>query len=446
MSVPRPVRRPAGVVASVLATIALLAATVGLAAPAGAANVVTPGNFTGFGFDQCTAPTQAAMDAWLTGSPYWAVGIYISGDSRACTSQPNLTPTWVATQLANGWRLLPITLGPQASCTTRPRYLTQVRINPAPASSYSAARAQGRGEADKTVAVAQNLGIVAGSTLWYDIESFTTTATDCRESALSFLSAWTAQLHRLGYVSGIYSSASTGIKMLDDARVNRPGTYVMPDRIWIADWNQKADVFSTFVRNSGWMPHMRVHQYERGHPETHGGVTIDVDNDWVDLGTGSTAAAEPRHCGGAASFNFPSYATRRVGDTGALVKTIQCLLRGLAFYTGTIDGVYDADLGSAVRRWRVSRGLSAITTTGPVAWVALLSQGTAPLLKYGSASSAVRRVQRALNAADAAGLPVTGVFAGLTNTAVKRYQGGHGLAQTGVVTSALWGKLFAGTP
>src|SRR3954453_1069358 len=142
MSVPRPVRRPAGVVASVLATMALLAATVGLAAPAGAANVVTPGNFTGFGFDQCTAPTQAAMDAWLTGSPYWAVGIYISGDSRACTSQPNLTPAWVGTQLANGWRLLPITLGPQASCN--PRYDTQVRINPAPASGYSAARAQGR--------------------------------------------------------------------------------------------------------------------------------------------------------------------------------------------------------------------------------------------------------------------------------------------------------------
>src|SRR4051794_5684262 len=414
--------------------------------PAQAANVVTPGDFTGYGFDQCTAPTQASMDAWLTGSPYWAVGIYISGDSRGCTSQPNLTPAWISTQLANGWRLLPITLGPQASCTTRPRYLTQVRIDPAPANAYSAARTQGRGEAAKTVAVAQGLGIVAGSTLWYDIESFETSGTDCRESALSFLSAWTNQLHRDGYVSGIYSSARTGIKMLDDARVNRPGVYAMPDRIWIADWNQQADVFSTFVRNTGWMPHMRVHQYEGGHPETHGGVRIEVDNDWVDLGIGSTAAPEPRHCGGAASFNFPSYATRRVGDTGALVKTIQCLLRGLAFYTGTIDGVYDADLGSAVRRWRVSRGLSAITTTGPAAWVALLSQGTAPLLKYGSASSAVRRVQRALNAADAAGLPVTGVFAGLTNTAVKRYQAAHGLAQTGVVTPAMWSKLFAGTP
>src|SRR5215213_6187431 len=128
------------------------AASVVLALPANAANVVTPGNFTGYGFDQCTAPTQASMDAWLNSSPYWAVGIYISGDSRACTSQPNLTPTWVSTQLAKGWLLL-ITLGPQASCTTRPRYLQQVRINPSPTDAYSIARSQGRGEANKTVTV-----------------------------------------------------------------------------------------------------------------------------------------------------------------------------------------------------------------------------------------------------------------------------------------------------
>src|SRR3954462_15707501 len=154
MSVPAPFRRLAGVAVAVLA---VLAATVGLAMPARAANVVTPGNFTGFGFDQCLAPNQAAMDAWLTGSPYWAVGIYISGDSRGCTSQPNLTPRWVSTQLAKGWRLLPITLGPQASCTTRERYLHQVRISPSRSTAYATARSQGRAEAEKTVRAATRL-------------------------------------------------------------------------------------------------------------------------------------------------------------------------------------------------------------------------------------------------------------------------------------------------
>ena len=58
-----------------------------VAAPAAtAANKPTPGSFTGFGFDQCLAPTQSAMDAWLRSSPFWAVGIYVSGYSRACRS------------------------------------------------------------------------------------------------------------------------------------------------------------------------------------------------------------------------------------------------------------------------------------------------------------------------------------------------------------------------
>src|SRR5262245_38007535 len=86
-------------------------------------NPVTPGSFTGLGFDQCHAPGQSAMDAWLKHSPFRAVGIYISGASRGCRDQPNLTPTWISTQLSKGWRLLPITLGPQAACNPSfPRY------------------------------------------------------------------------------------------------------------------------------------------------------------------------------------------------------------------------------------------------------------------------------------------------------------------------------------
>jgi hypothetical protein len=442
-SIVRSVRRRA---AATLTSLVTLAAGLVLAPPAQAGNVATPGSFTGYGFDQCTAPTQRSMDAWLTSSPYWAVGIYISGDSRGCLSQPNLTPTWISTQLANGWRLLPITLGPQAWCTTRERYLKQVRINPSSTNAYAAARTQGRAEAAKTVAAAQKLGIAAGSTLWYDIEAFAISKTDCRESALSFLHAWTVRLHELGYVSGIYSSAASGIKMLDDARATRPGTYVMPDQLWIADWNGRADVSSSYLRADGWMPHKRVHQYRGGHNETYGGVTINIDSNWVDLGRGSTLAREPGHCGGSVSYNYPSYGTLRPGSSGALVKTVQCLLKNKGRYPYKVDGVYDAGVGAAVSRYRTSRGLAAGTATTASTWVALLSQGSAPLQKVGSASTAVRRLQRALNAADAAGLPVTGVFEARTMAAVKNYQRYHGMSQTGVVTTTLWSKLLAGTP
>ena len=84
-----------------------LSTALGVASPAHADNPVTPGDFTGYGFDQCLAPTQSAMDTWWLTSPFTAAGIYVSGASRACTSQPNLTPTWISKQLAAGWRLLP---------------------------------------------------------------------------------------------------------------------------------------------------------------------------------------------------------------------------------------------------------------------------------------------------------------------------------------------------
>ncbi|HET9828479.1 MAG TPA: glycoside hydrolase domain-containing protein [Nocardioidaceae bacterium] len=414
--------------------------------PVVAANPVTPGSLTGYGFDQCSAPSQSAMNAWLTGSPYWAVGIYISGDSRGCTSQPNLSPTWVRMQLAHGWRLLPITLGPQAWCTTRERYLHQVRISPRSTAAYATARAQGRAEANKTVGVAVRLGIARRSTLWYDLEAFPSAGTPCRESALSFLSAWTTQLHRHGFVSGVYSSAASGLAMLDNARVSRPGRYRMPDAVWIADWNGRPDDSSSYVRGTGWTPHRRVHQYRGGHDETYGGVTINVDQDWVDLGAGSTVAAEPSHCGGAAVYDYAGYAPVALGARGAQVRTLQCLLRGKRLYHGPVDGVYGGRLGAAVRSYRVSRGLPASTSTTTSTWVALLSDaGANPRLKVGSASTAVRRVQRALNAADAAGLRVSGVFDSRTTAAVKRYQREHGLSRTGVVAVATWRRLLAGT-
>ena len=427
-----------------LTGLATLAAGLVLASPAAAGNRVTPGSFTGNGFDQCTAPTQRSMDAWLAGSPYWAVGIYISGDSRGCVSQPNLSSTWVGNQLAHGWRLLPITLGPQAWCTTRQRYLHQVRISPSPTGTYAAARNQGRAEADKTIAAAQALGISTGSTLWYDLEAFATSKTDCRESALAFLSTWTEQLHTRGYVSGVYSSAASGIKMLDDARVMRPGAYVMPDHLWVADWNGRADTSSTYLRSDGWASHGRVHQYRGGHNETYGGVTINIDNNWVDLGRGSVAPRERVRCGGVA-LSASRYPYRRVGQTGTLVKAAQCLLKEQRLYSGAVDGVYDAEVGAAARSYRAAHGLPAASTIGRRVWVAMLAQGTAPLLKYGAASDAVRRLQRSLNAADGAALPVTGVFEGATTAAVKRYQKDHALPQTGVVTPDVWTRLLAGT-
>ena len=434
-------RRLARTVGVAIAAAALIASS---PSAADAANRVTPGNFTGYGFDQCTAPSQSAMDAWWTSSPYWAVGIYISGDSRGCRSQPNLTPTWVSTQLAHGWRLLPITLGPQASCNPRfPRYGTDKRIDPSSGHRYVDARDQGRAEAVKTVGVARSLGIVAGSTLWYDLEAYDIHNTACRESALYFTSAWTKKLHRLGYVSGVYSSAASGIRALDDARVDRPGTFDLPDRIWIADWNHHADTSSSYIRSSGWLPGNRMKQYNGGHNETYGGVTINIDQDWLDLGRGSDPGKRPQHCGGL-RLSYKAYPTLAPGDAADQTSALQCLLTEQGYYSGPVNGNYDGPTQDAVRSLRTDRRMSAGNVAGPRVWTSALSFGRRDLVKYGAAGERVRALQRALHAAVGADLKVSGVFDSSTVAAVKKYQSRVGLHQTGVVTRHVWTLLKRG--
>jgi hypothetical protein len=422
-------------------------------ARAKAANIVTPGNFTGLGFDQCQAPSQAKMDRWLESSPFLAVGIYIDGDSRACRKQTYLNATWVRTQLEKGWRLLPITLGPQASCQPRfPRYQDDFKISPKvnAAGVYAKALKQGKDQAARSVAAAGAYGISPGSTLWYDLEGFDHKNTRCRESALTFLSGWTQQIRAQGYVSGVYSSAGSGILALDNARVNRPGVYTMPDRIWIARWDGKANTSTSYLRPDGWMPHRRVKQYQGGHNETWGGVTINIDRNFLDLGRGSRPVAE-KHCGGV-PLSFSRYdvirPTTPLPPPTAQVKALQCLLQERGLYTRKLHGRYTARTQAAANAWQSSHGLLVRPAWTRRAWVSLLADGPTPVVKFGSANTAVRRLQRAVNAA-APGkavppIPVSGVFDAATVQALRAWQAKVGVEVSGVAGSQTWAALLAG--
>ncbi|MFF5181794.1 glycoside hydrolase domain-containing protein [Micromonospora sp. NPDC000316] len=230
-----------------------------------------PGTFTGRGFDTCTAPSQAAMDTWRASSPYSAIGIYISGDSRSC-SQPNLTATWVANQTNNGWRLLPVELGYQAPCGTR---APKMSADPA------TARSQGVSAANRSANAAQALGIGGASTVYNDIEQYPSNAS-CRAAVLSFLSGWVEQLHTRGYLAGMYSSGSSGIKDVCDAYGNP--SYTRLDQIWIGWWNGVADTQAgSYCPDAYYANQQRVHQYAGDVTETWGGVTMKIDRNYLDL-------------------------------------------------------------------------------------------------------------------------------------------------------------------
>jgi hypothetical protein len=256
------------IVAIVIAS--LLAAPQGSAEPAtsvryGRTGVTT--TYRGPAFDTCTAPQVSTMRAWRA-SPYRAVGIYISGVNRGC-SQPELTRGWVRRVSRMGWRLLPIHMGRQAPCSTRD---TSVKIG------AGRATAHGREAARQAVENARQLGLRRGSVVYVDMEHYAAGARRCRAIVLRYLSGWTRQMHRLGYLSGVYAHQDSGALHL--AQTYSSTRFARPDALWIARWDRSDSLRGwPTVRNAQWARRQRAKQYRGDHLETWGGVTLNIDND-----------------------------------------------------------------------------------------------------------------------------------------------------------------------
>ena len=280
-----------------------------------------PGNFTGYGFDQCHAPDQRSMNRWLTHSPFLAVGIYISGNSRACRDQPNLTPP--VDQHPAGQGLAAAADHPRPAgelpaavpaLRRRPEDQPQARHRrPLPVGPRPGHRRGDQDRRRRPGAGHRRRAAPCGTTS----RASTTTSPTAASRRWPSCRSWTDQLHALGYVSGVYSSAGSGIEMLDDARVERPGQFSLPDQIWIARWDLQANTSTSYIREDGWLPGGRMKQYQGGHDETWGGVRINIDRNYLDLGLGSVATRET-HCGGTRI----SYWRYRALDPGSTAKPV----------------------------------------------------------------------------------------------------------------------------
>ncbi|MGH2866951.1 MAG: DUF1906 domain-containing protein [Solirubrobacteraceae bacterium] len=262
--------------------------------------------YAGLGFDACTTPSTSAMSAW-SASPYRAIGVYIGGVNAAC-SQPNLTSTWVAGQTAAGWHLILTYVGLQGpgacsgSCATI---------------SSSSASSQGAAAANDAVAHAQALGIPAGNPIYDDMEQYSRSSSATAE-VLAYLSGWTTQLHADGYLSGVYSSASSGITDL----VQAYGTgYAEPDDIWIAHWNNQQTTSDPYVPSGDWPGAKRIHQYDGAHNETYGGVTINIDGDYLNSDTATSGNTSPIADGAFVEVSGDSNVYRVVGGAPMLVAS-----------------------------------------------------------------------------------------------------------------------------
>jgi hypothetical protein len=184
----------------------------------------------------------------------------------------NLSASWVRAVRGMGWSLIPIYVGLQAPCAAG-KGLTKMQ-------SAQAAH-EGESEAADAADQAAAYGLAEGSPVYYDLEAFTQDDQGCVDTVLTFLDAWTRELHAEGYYSGVYGSAASGMATLAGAVQNQP-SFSPPDAIWIARWDQQARTADGSVPAGMWDEHQRIKQFQGGHVEKHGGAAIDIDSDYLD--------------------------------------------------------------------------------------------------------------------------------------------------------------------
>lgn len=237
--------------------------------------------FIGQGFDKCELPTISQLQTWRNSSPYGTVNLYIGGSSRACANSA-LTLPYIRQIYQQGWKFIPTWVGPQAPCTGfRARFSSDVTT------AYN----EGINEANLAVERLVELGLTnpdkTSSVVYYDIEQYGTDSA-CRNAVNAFMNGWVSQLKARGNLAGVYASTLCNTGLSDFRNITN-----VPDVIWPARWyhgyglgyyNPDASVWNlgSCVPNTAWANHQRIRQYEGGHNETWGNLTLEIDSNVLD--------------------------------------------------------------------------------------------------------------------------------------------------------------------
>lgn len=223
------------------------------------------------GLDSACAPSNAAMDAFWLGTPYYHWYVYIGGANRFCKNNTNLTASWVDRNGAANfkWGLMPIWVGLQAPCTPAGKYYVF---------SYNTTTAynQGSSEANAAFSAALALDFTTTTPLVFDLEAWDTGNSSCVAAVKAFVRGWVDFLHAgTPEKAGVYgSTCGSGLDKLW-------GLSPTPDWIWGALWdgNPSTSHLGTCVATTHWTTHQRHKQYAGSHNETWNGQTLNVDSD-----------------------------------------------------------------------------------------------------------------------------------------------------------------------
>jgi len=132
------------------------------------------------------------------------------------------------------------------------------------------------------------------------------------------------------------------------------------------------------------------------------------------------------------------------GATGQDVRRLQRILVMIKLLDFThITGTFGAETVQAVKNFQSGNGLTADGVAGNQTWQALPADPNTPRLARPATGAAVTALQQGLKKFSNPGDPtdpgsVDGHFGPKTESAVRAYQGGHGVTVDGIVGDQTW--------
>ena len=94
------------------------------------------------------------------------------------------------------------------------------------------------------------------------MEAYKNNNAGCRTAVLTFLDAWTRQLKAVGYISGVYSSASAAITDLQSNTTIAGHSLAEPQAIWFALWDNGNNMTGApYMTTAVWPVASRSKQY-----------------------------------------------------------------------------------------------------------------------------------------------------------------------------------------
>lgn len=341
-----------------------------------------PTDFTGQAFDTCTTPSEDQMadlkQSAANPQGFTGAGIYLgwaAGQIPGGCGNQSLTAQWVSDESAAGWKFIPIYVGVQSYT----------------AGFATGAAADGTADAQAAAAEARSLGLPSGAALYADIDG--SYAASLSPAVWSYASAWTTELHALGYRSGVYGDGNDAITTL----VQHYGAAGTPDDVDVADWGHAPNsVADTYIPAGDWADSQRIIQYNGNQTVSVGGETMYIDEDYAQVGPAHTIRrlAGSNAIGTAVAISQSHWkTTASSSDTRAQAQAV--VLTRSDYYA---DGLAGSPLAAAVKAPMLMTAPSAMNPTTLAEIERVLPKGGTVYL-LGGTSALTPAVQSALTSA-----------------------------------------------